>query len=63
VIRSILPSYGIIGSDISFTYIFGNWDSRNSSSFYSNIIATSSLFPLIADMVDRALGEVYFKAV
>jgi hypothetical protein len=63
VIRSIPPSYGIIGSGISFACIFGNWDSRNSSSFCSNVIATSSLFPLIAGVVDRALGEVYFKAV
>jgi hypothetical protein len=63
VIKSIPPSYGIIGFGILFACIFGNWDSRNSSSFYSNIIATSSLFPLIAGMVNRALDEVYFKAV
>jgi hypothetical protein len=63
VIRFIPPSCGIIGSGISFACIFRNWDSRNSSSFYSNIIVISSLFPLIAGVVDRALDEVYFKAV
>jgi hypothetical protein len=63
VIRFILPSCGIIGSGISFACIFGNWDSRNSSFFCSNVIATSLLFPLIAGVVDRALGEVYFRAV
>jgi hypothetical protein len=63
MIRFILLSYGIIGSGISFVYIFGNWNSRNSSSFCSNVIATSLLFPLIAGIVDRVLGEVYFKAV
>jgi hypothetical protein len=63
VIRSILRFYGIIGSGISFACIFGNWDSRNSSSFCSSVIATSLLFPLIAGVVDKALGEVYFKAV
>jgi len=63
MIKSIPSSCGIIGFGISFACIFGNWDSRNSSSFCSNVIATSPLLPLTVGVVDKALGEIYFKAV
>jgi hypothetical protein len=63
VIKSIPPSYGIIGSGILFTCIFRNWDSRNSSSFCSSVIATSSFSLLTVGIVDKALGKVYFRAV
>ena len=63
MIKSIPPSCGIIGSGISFACIFENWDSRNSSSFYSNVIATSLLLLLTIGVINKALDEVYFKAV
>jgi hypothetical protein len=63
MIKFILPSYGIIGSGILFACIFRNWDSRNSSSFYSSVIATSPFSPLIVGVVDKALGKIYFRAV
>jgi hypothetical protein len=63
VIKSIPLSRGIIGSGISFACIFGNYDSRNSSSFCFSVIATSPLFLLTVGVVDKALSEVYFRAV
>ena len=63
VISSRPPVCGIVGSGISLVSILGNCESRKSSSFYSSVMATTPLFPFTAGVVDKALGEVYFKAV
>ena len=63
VISSRPPVCGIVGSGISLVSILGNCESRKSSSFCSSVIATTPLFPFTAGVVDKALGEVYFKAV
>jgi hypothetical protein len=63
VISSIPSFKGIIGSGLSFSYGVGKAVARNRASFCSKVVAISSFGPLTVGVVDRALGEVYRRAV
>ena len=56
-------SLAITGSGVSSSLNPGNAVAKNSASFCSNVIAVSPFDPIIIGVVNKALDEVYRKAV
>ena len=63
IISSRPPIYKIIGFRILLILILGNYKFKKSSSFYSSVIIITPLFPFTTNIVDNALGKIYFKTI